>query len=72
MFDENKCQQMLDLWMKAEEEIAVAGQSYTIGGRQLTKANLSEINKQIEVWSSRLARARGASGVVFSTATIRG
>lgn len=72
MFDENKCEEMLNLWITAEQEIAIAGQSYSIGGRQLTKANLSEINRQIETWSSRLARAKGATGVVFSTATIRG
>ena len=72
MIDAKKCQEMLDLWIAAEAEISVAGQSYAIGGRQLTRANLSEVNKQIEVWSGRLAKAKGASGVIFSTATIRG
>ena len=31
-------------------------QSYTIGSRSLTKANLSEIRKEIEYWTNEVAR----------------
>ena len=36
----------LELWKEAKRA-AATGQSYTIGGRQLTRYNLSEINAQI-------------------------
>lgn len=45
----------LDAWLNAELEVTTH-QSYTIGSRSLTKANLSEIRKQIEYWSDQVAR----------------
>lgn len=45
----------LDAWLTAELEVTTH-QSYTIGSRSLTKANLSEIRKQIEYWSDQVAR----------------
>lgn len=45
----------LDAWLTAELEVTIH-QSYTIGSRSLTKANLSEIRKQIEYWSDQVAR----------------
>ncbi len=48
-------QKHLDAWLEAELEVTTH-QSYTIGSRSLTKANLSEIRKQIEYWSDQVAR----------------
>ena len=45
----------LALWLEAEAAVA-SSQSYAIGTRSLTRANLSEIRKQIEYWQSVLAR----------------
>lgn len=46
-------EQQLDAWLKAN--IAVSqGQSYTIGSRMLSRANASEILKQIKFWQSEL------------------
>ena len=39
----------LDIWLEAEKAVAL-GQSYTIGSRSLTRANLSEIRKSIQYW----------------------
>lgn len=48
-------QKHLDAWLEAELEVTTH-QSYTIGSRSLTKANLSEIRKQIEYWTSEVAK----------------
>jgi len=45
----------LDAWLNAELEVTTH-QSYTIGTRSLTKANLAEIRKQIEFWQNRVAQ----------------
>ena len=45
----------LDAWLNAELEVTTH-QSYTIGSRSLTKANLSEIRKEIEYWTNEVAR----------------
>lgn len=45
----------LDAWLTAELEVTT-NQSYTIGSRSLTKANLSQIREQIKFWQSEVAR----------------
>lgn len=45
----------LDAWYKAELAIST-GQSYSIGSRSLTRANLSEVVKQIEYWKKEVAK----------------
>lgn len=40
-------------WLKAELEVTTH-QSYTIGSRSLTRANLAEIRKQIEYWAKQV------------------
>ena len=47
----------LDEWLNAELEVTT-NQSYTIGTRSLTRANLSEIRKQVEFWESKVAQLR--------------
>ena len=43
----------LEMWLEAESEVAI-NQSYTIGGKSFTRANLGELRKQIEYWSNKV------------------
>lgn len=43
----------LDMWLEAETQVAI-NQAYTIGGKSFTRANLSEIRKQVEYWSNKV------------------
>lgn len=40
-------------WLDAEYKVSL-GQSYTIGSRSLTRANLSEIRKQLAYWERKV------------------
>lgn len=71
VFTEEQCQKHLDMWLEAETKVAM-GQSYTIGNRTLTRVNATEISKNIELWASRLERARGKSGPRFVRFVSRG
>lgn len=51
----NVAKKHLDAWLTAELEVTTH-QSYSIGSRSLTKANLSEIRKQIIFWQNEVAR----------------
>lgn len=61
----------LQLWIDADASTAT-GQSYTINGRTLTRANATEITTKIQYWSSvesQLQRvANGKSGMNVSLA----
>lgn len=48
----------LQAWLDAELAVST-GQSYSMGSRSLTRANLSEIRKQITYWENRLATLNG-------------
>lgn len=48
----------LEAWLDAELAVST-GQSYRIGSRQLQRANLPEIRKQIQYWRSEIARLEG-------------
>jgi len=43
--------QHLNVWLEAEMAVAT-GQSYTIGSRSLTRANLTEIRNAITYWKN--------------------
>ncbi|MBO6236319.1 MAG: hypothetical protein J6N22_06330 [Schwartzia sp.] len=63
-------QTRLELYYEAERRILDGAQSYTIGNRQLTRANLAEIRKTISALEDELetlaGKSRGASKrVVF-------
>lgn len=45
----------LDAWLTAELEVTT-NQSYTIGSRTLTRANLAQIRKEIEFWGDKVAQ----------------
>jgi hypothetical protein len=46
---------MLSLYLAAEEAV-LTGQSYSIGNRSLTRANLGEIRKARQEWETTVAR----------------
>lgn len=52
---EAKVTEMLNLWIAADEAVA-NGQSYSIGGRSLTRANAREITEKIKFWENRLTK----------------
>ena len=45
----------LQSWLEAELAVAT-GQSYKIGSRSLTRADLSEIKERIKFWSNEVER----------------
>lgn len=65
-------QTMLDLWLAAETALA-SSQSYSItvegNTRQLTRADLADVSKQVEIWNSRVIslsnRASGKSRIRY-------
>ena len=54
IFSRKLCEQKLNTWLAAEEAIAT-GQSYQLGTRMLTRANLKQVREQLEYWSGKLA-----------------
>ena len=44
-----------NIWLEAEMAVATS-QSYTIGSRSLTRANLSEIREQQKYWRKEIDR----------------
>lgn len=58
----------LDMWLEAETQVAI-NQSYSIGGKSFTRANLSEIRSQVKYWSDKveelqnIAKNRGRNRV---------
>lgn len=45
----------------AAETAVLSGQSYSIGGRSLTRANLSDIRDGIESWNNRVQQLSQAA-----------
>jgi hypothetical protein len=64
-----QAQAKLDAYLAAETKV-LAGQSYEIGDRKLTRADLTEIRNGIEVWNNRVIglsaslQGRGRSRVI--------
>lgn len=50
----------LELYYEAERKV-LRGQSYTLGNRQLTRANLAEIRRAIKELESELEQMKGRS-----------
>lgn len=59
VFSKELCKQKLSSWLAAEEAIAT-GQSYQLGTRMLTRANLNAVREELEYWAKRLAEAEAA------------
>lgn len=56
VFSKELCRKKLHTWLAAEEAIAT-GQSYQIGTRMLTRADLKQVREQLEYWGGKLAEA---------------
>ena len=57
----------LALWLAADAAVA-SGQSYTIGGRSLTRANAREIRENIDFWDARVQKlTRGGMSIKGAT-----
>ena len=54
-------QTRLDVWLAADAAVA-SGQAYTIDGKQMTKAQASEIRKNIEYWNDWVNRLSPSVG----------
>lgn len=54
-------QMRLEMYYEAEKRILAGAQSYTIGNRQLTRANLAEIRKTISQLEDELENLAGKS-----------
>lgn len=52
-FNKEKIEAKIEMWSEAEAAIAT-GQSYKIGSRELKRADLAEVRKQIEFWEGKL------------------
>ena len=61
IFSKEMCQQKLNTWLAAEESVAT-GQSYQIGTRMLTRADLKQIREEMEYWAQKLSEAEAKSG----------
>ena len=53
VFSKKLCQRKLNTWLAAEEAVAT-GQSYQIGTRMLTRADLKQIREEMEYWAGKL------------------
>ncbi len=56
IFSKKLCQDKLNTWLACEEAIAT-GQSYQIGSRMLTRADLKQVREEMEYWATKLAEA---------------
>lgn len=54
-------QKHLDAWLEAELTVTT-GQSYTIGSRALTRANLTEIRNSIDYWNRKVQKLEKLQG----------
>ncbi len=50
----------LEMWLDAEAALATS-QSYKIGSRELRRADLPEVRKQIEFWEDKYNRVTNSS-----------
>lgn len=58
MTDLERANKHLEAWLEAELAVST-GQSYRIGTRQLTRASLTDIRKQITYWKREVNRLKG-------------
>ena len=59
----------LSSWMDAEDAVAT-GQSYSIAGRSLSRADLGQIGERIDFWQKKVTKlTRGGIGIKGGTPT---
>ncbi len=56
VFSKKICEEKLKTWLAAEQAIAT-GQSYQLGSRMLTRADLKSVREEMEYWAKNLAAA---------------
>ena len=66
IFSKEMCRQKLNTWLAAEESVAT-GQSYQIGTRMLTRADLKQIREEMEYYPRRRPRKRTADATACTT-----
>lgn len=49
-----EAQRKYQMWSNAEDTLAMGGKSYSIAGRQLTRADGQFIKEQMEYWSIKI------------------
>jgi hypothetical protein len=62
-----QAEEQLAAWLAASTATAT-GQSYSIAGRSLTRANANEIRDQIKFWDNQVKRLSGGGGIRMSRA----
>lgn len=67
IFSKEMCRQKLNTWLAAEESVAT-GQSYQIGTRMLTRADLKQIREEMEYWAQNYPRRRPRKRTADATA----
>lgn len=55
-----KANEMLSAWLNAEMALTTA-QSYSMGSKTLTRANLGEVRTAVSYWSSMVNQLSGAT-----------
>lgn len=56
-----QAQAQLEAWIVADTAVA-SGQSYSIGGRSLSRANAAEITNKIDFWERKVVALSRSSG----------
>ena len=56
-----EAQSRLAMWLEAEEAVST-GQSYKVGSRAVTRANLKEITDRINFWRNEVSRLESGRG----------
>ena len=56
-----EAKEYLRIWLDAEKAVAT-GQSYKIGTRSLTRADLSDISERIKYWRNEVNKLESGSG----------
>jgi len=66
----DQAQDSLDMWIEAQANIK-AGQSYKLGTRELTRANLTEVLKMIQYWDKQVRTLSNVKNKKGSRRTMR-
>jgi len=56
-----EAREMRAIWLAAEKAIAQTGQSYQVGERRMTRADLPEVRKQVRYYDRMISRLDGTA-----------
>ena len=65
-----QAEEKLASWMAADDAVS-SGQSYSIGGRSLTRTNAAEIRNNIEYWNRMCTRLSNSYGGIRVRSGVR-